>query len=191
MSLLSKNQLWEQFATRTLYMATYGGADFGECFTTMQRIGDEGDATAWHREWTATADRLAAAARESEDAGHVVSARDAYLRAATYYRTSYQPLFGAPVDPRLVDAFGRESAALESMVRVSGPDLELVEIPFEDGSLPGLFARGLAQTAPEARSSTQTGTTRISRRCSPRMCRQQSPGATTFCYSTGPARAAT
>ena len=141
MPLLSNNTLWEQFATRTLFMATYGGADFGECTTTMQRIGDDGDAAAWHREWTATADRLLAAARGSEEAGHAVSARDAYLRAATYYRTSYQPLFGAPVDPRLVDAFGRESAALESMVRTSGPDVELVEIPFEGSSLPGLFAR--------------------------------------------------
>ena len=110
----------------------------------MQRIGDDGDAAAWHREWTATADRLAASARESEEAGHVVSAREAYLRAATYYRTSYQVRFGAPVDPRLVDGFDRESAALESMVRLSGPDAELVEIPFESGSLPGLFARGLA-----------------------------------------------
>jgi pimeloyl-ACP methyl ester carboxylesterase len=143
MPLLSDNPLWEQFATRTLFMATYGGADFGECITTMQRIGDDGDAAAWHREWTVTADRLAASARGSEEAGHVVSARQAYLRAATYYRTSYQPLFGAPVDPRLVDGFGRESAALESMVRLSGSDAELVEIPFEGGSLPGLFARGL------------------------------------------------
>ncbi len=143
MPLLSNNPLWEQFATRTLFMATYGGADFGECTTTIQRVGDDGDASAWHREWTATADRLAAAARESEDAGHVVSAREAYLRAATYYRTGYQPLYGAPVDPRLVDGFGRESAALGSLVRLSGSDAELVEIPFEGGSLPGLLARGL------------------------------------------------
>jgi pimeloyl-ACP methyl ester carboxylesterase len=141
MPLLSKNPLWEQFATRTLFLTTYGGADFGECLTTMQRIGDDGDAAAWYREWTATGDRLAGAARESEDAGHVVSAREAYLRAATYYRTSYQPLYGAPVDSRLVAAFERESEALESMVRMSGPDMELVEIPFEGGSLPGLLAR--------------------------------------------------
>lgn len=143
MPLLSENPLWEQFATRTLFLATYGGADFGECLTTMQRIGDDGDAATWHREWTATADRLAATARESEDAGHVVSARDGYLRAATYYRTSYQPLYGAPVDPRLANGFSRESAALESMVRLSGPDIELVEIPFEGSTLPGLFARGV------------------------------------------------
>lgn len=123
MPLLSENPLWEQFATRTLFLTTYGGADFGDCFTTMQRIGDDGNAATWHREWTATADRLAAAARESEDGGHVVSAREGYLRAASYC----------------------ESAALESVVKLSGSDVELVEIPFEGRTLPGLFARGLGQ----------------------------------------------
>jgi alpha-beta hydrolase superfamily lysophospholipase len=141
MPLLSANPLWEQFATRTLYMATYGGSDFGECIATLARIGDEGDASAWYREWTATADRVAGAGRASEDAGHTVSAREAYLRAALYYRTSYQPLYGYPVDQRLADAFERESTALTSRVRTSGPGVELVEIPFEGGTLPGLLAR--------------------------------------------------
>jgi hypothetical protein len=52
MPLLSTNPFWEQFATRTMFMATYGGADFGECIATMGRIGDDddGDAAAWLRE---------------------------------------------------------------------------------------------------------------------------------------------
>jgi pimeloyl-ACP methyl ester carboxylesterase len=141
MPLLSANPLWEQFATRTLFSATYGGADFGECQTTMARIGDDGDASAWHREWNATADRVAEAARASATGGHDVSAREAFLRAAMYYRTSYQPLYGAPVDARLTDSFERESAALEAMVRAFGLGVELVEIPFEGQTLPGLFAR--------------------------------------------------
>jgi hypothetical protein len=32
-----------------------------------------------------------------------VSALEADVRAANYYRTSFQPLFGAPVHPRLSD----------------------------------------------------------------------------------------
>jgi alpha-beta hydrolase superfamily lysophospholipase len=139
MTLLSDNPLWEQFATRTLFMTTYGGADFGECAVTMELIGDDGDASAWHQEWTATADRIAAAAATSEAGGHHVSARESYLRAAVYYRTSYQPLYGAPVDPRLRDAFDRERATLAAMVRLT-PGLELVEIPFEGATLPGLYA---------------------------------------------------
>src|SRR5215211_6818495 len=112
MPLLSANPMWENFATRTLFSASYGGADFGECQTTMVRIGDGG--------------------------GHAVSAREAYVRAASYYRTSYQPLFGAPVDPRLRAAFDKESDALAAAARLADPPVEMVEIPFEDGSLPGM-----------------------------------------------------
>jgi alpha-beta hydrolase superfamily lysophospholipase len=140
MGLLSDHPLWEEFGTRLLYTAGYGGADFGEVLTTMQRIGD-GDADAWHREWAATAQRVAGEAAASEAAGHAVSARDAYLRAAAYHRASYQPLYGAPVDPRLAESFEQESAALAAMAQAPcDPRVELVEIPYETAPLPGLFA---------------------------------------------------
>jgi hypothetical protein len=143
--------MWEAFATRALFYASYGGADFGECQATMARIGDDGDAGAWHSEWLATADRLVQAAAAGEAGGHAVSAREAYARAANYYRTSFQPLFGSPVDPRLRAAFEKESEALAAAARLADPPVEMVEIPFEDGSLPGLLA--------EPRSSTPTATT--------------------------------
>jgi pimeloyl-ACP methyl ester carboxylesterase len=138
--LVSGHPLWEEFATRTLYQATYGGADFGECLETVRRIGD-GDASAWHREWRATADRLADEAAASADGGHLVSAREAYMRAAMYHRTSYLPLFGAPVDARLRSSFDLESEAFAAAIALFDPPMELVEIPFENGSLPALFAR--------------------------------------------------
>ena len=53
-----------------------------------------------------------------------MSAREAYLRACTYYRTSYMPLFGTPADEPLWDT-----------------PVEPVEIPFENGpTLPGVLA---------------------------------------------------
>lgn len=52
---LSDNALYEAFGTRALFQATYGGADFGECAQAVQRVGD-GDAVAWHREWSSTTD---------------------------------------------------------------------------------------------------------------------------------------
>jgi pimeloyl-ACP methyl ester carboxylesterase len=145
MPLLSANPMWEAFGTRALFYASYGGADFGECQSTVARIGDDGDADAWSREWIATGDRLVEAAAASEAAGHAVSARGAYSRAANYYRTSFQPLFGAPVDQRLRAAFEKESEALAAAVRIADHPAELVEIPFEGGSLPGLLAESRGQ----------------------------------------------
>jgi alpha-beta hydrolase superfamily lysophospholipase len=139
--------MWEEFGTRLLFHSVYGGADFGEVATTIERIGD-GDGDVWHREWTATAERLADAAATSAERGHEVSAREAYLRAANYFRTSYQPLYGEPLDPRLQQGFQRESEALGGAIERYAHPVERVEIPFESGSLPGIFVRPDGADAP-------------------------------------------
>jgi hypothetical protein len=45
----------QAFGERALFWAPYGGADFGECKSTVERIGDC-SIDDWHREWVATAD---------------------------------------------------------------------------------------------------------------------------------------
>jgi hypothetical protein len=95
--------LFEDFAVRALSL---DGCPLGEVATTASRIG-EGDRDGWYREWSVTADRIAAVGEES--AGHAVGARNAYLRASSYYPTAYLPLYGSPLDPRLVEAFDKET----------------------------------------------------------------------------------
>ena len=48
MPLLSTDPLFDEQATRTLAHAVHGGADFGECLTTMQRV-PPGDGGGWAR----------------------------------------------------------------------------------------------------------------------------------------------
>ncbi len=139
MTWLSENELWEAFATRALFYASYGGADFGECRQTVARVGD-GSADDWWREWGRTAGGLMQVADAAAGRGHRVSAREAYLRASTYYRTSYFPLYGAPTDPRLPQTLEHESAALARAVALWDSPVELLEIPFGETSLPGLLA---------------------------------------------------
>jgi pimeloyl-ACP methyl ester carboxylesterase len=136
--LLSDNPMWESFGDRALVLAIDRGADFGECVTTVQRVGT-GGVDDWHREWVATADRIAAIGDASAAAGHRVSAREAYWRACNYYRSSYFPLYGAPVDPRLVAAFDQETATFLKGAALSDIPIEAVEIPFEGKTLPGYF----------------------------------------------------
>ena len=40
--LLSDNPMWEAFGSRALVVPIEGGSDFGECLTTVQRVGDGG-----------------------------------------------------------------------------------------------------------------------------------------------------
>ena len=140
MGLFFQDPLFERFAVRALSHALYGGADFGECFVTAAQI-TPADPDSWYRAWTATADRVVQIAESCAAAGRSASAREAWLRASNYYRTSYLPLFGAPADARLVAAFDREAEAFARAAARMSPTVEAVEIPYEGTSLPGYFHR--------------------------------------------------
>ncbi len=62
-----------------------GGCEIGEAFYTAGRMGD-GHPRKWESEWLAMAQRVAKVAADSLQGGHQVSAREAWLRAANYYR---------------------------------------------------------------------------------------------------------
>lgn len=134
--LLSDDEMWEAFGLRALAYVGQGGADFGDCVSTISRI-PAGDIDAWAREWQATADRMMALGDASLAGGDRVSARDAYYRASSYYRVITYPLYGYPVDPRLTAAFENEVAAFLKGAELSDFPIEPVEIPFEGTTLPG------------------------------------------------------
>jgi pimeloyl-ACP methyl ester carboxylesterase len=138
MPILSTNPMWEMFGQRALSTTFYGGTDIGECVSTISRV--TGDSPGeWHREWTRTAEGLFAIGRVAEEAGHRVSSREAYFRATMCYRVSYLPLYGAPVDPWLIDSFERETDAFQRGARLNDFPIEPVEVLFENTSLPAYF----------------------------------------------------
>lgn len=70
---------------RTMGCVTYEGAALGECYETASRIQDEKEAS-YTEAWRVTAERVEAIARRSLAGGHLVSAREAFLRASSYWR---------------------------------------------------------------------------------------------------------
>lgn len=139
---LFDDPLFQMFAERALTTMTGGAAEYGECAATAARItGDgrkgDGNADDWHREWTETAHTVENWADESAAAGHQVSAREAYLRAATYHRISFYPLFGLKPDPRLVASAHREVRCFNRFAALCDTPLTLVEVPFEGTLLSG------------------------------------------------------
>ncbi|MFI0734157.1 hypothetical protein ACH4S9_34945 [Streptomyces sp. NPDC021225] len=63
------------------------GADIGEVIVTTAQI-PEGDEDAWTAVWKSTAERTAKRGEDSLAAGDPVSAREAFLRASSYYRSA-------------------------------------------------------------------------------------------------------
>lgn len=116
----------------------YFGADIGECLTTASRI-KEGDFNSWFEAWNRTALRVESFAEESLKKRQYHTARASYLRASNYHRTSGFYLNENPEDPRFVAAWKTSCDLFVKAISLFTFNVEKIEIPFEDGTLPGYF----------------------------------------------------
>ncbi len=132
---------------RVLGSAGSRQADVGECFATANRI-VEGDFESWTREWTRTAERVVLGAQKSATSGHNVSAADAYLRAANYYRAAEFYLHGDPADSRIQELSGQGAHCFHEALRFGGVNHRFAEIPYDGTTLPGIFYPASSQPGP-------------------------------------------
>jgi pimeloyl-ACP methyl ester carboxylesterase len=149
MGLLFKDDLLDEFGSWPIAYIPYGGADFGEIAAVGKAVGN-GNGTSFHSAWDAAGDRFAAQADAAERRGSIVSAREFFLRASVFYSTSLRPLFGAPVDPRLLASYGKQVDALDRGFRLFDPPVLPQRIPFEGAAMPAYFVPA-ARFAGEAR----------------------------------------
>jgi dienelactone hydrolase len=130
---------WSSAVCGILSSAPWGGSDIGEvdraCRGLRKHVGDD---TAWFEAWRAEADRVAALAREAEQRGRKITAASAYLRACDYYQMGER--FRTPKDEAALQAYRQ---GVECFKRFAGlterPRIEVVEVPYEGGSLPAYF----------------------------------------------------
>lgn len=123
------------FGSWMLGYTPYGGGDFGEVAAVAAAVGD-GDDGAFYDAWMAAGDRVRTEADRVDSEGHSASASDLYLRASAHYACAYHPLYGAPVDPRLLEAYRRQIAAFEAGLERRPVPVTRQEIAFEDATLP-------------------------------------------------------
>jgi hypothetical protein len=131
-----------------LGQAWHQSADVGEVLETASRI-DESDPASWLNEWRKTAERLGAQAQRSEGAGHPLSAAQAYLRSATYYRAALHHA-PDPASPVIQELAQREVTAFKKFLALSHSPCEAVQIPYEATTLPAYFCKSPAATGPAA-----------------------------------------
>jgi dienelactone hydrolase len=136
-SFLIKDEAYSFETLRAAGSAPYGGADLGEVIATSRAI-RRGDDESWLCEWRATAQRVHTLADTCLQAGHRVSAREAYLRASNYYRTAEFFRRKKPAGDDEVLALSRLSR--ETFVRATElmeRPVRQVNIAYEDTVLPG------------------------------------------------------
>jgi len=129
-----------EFAGALMGLAPYGGADVGEVDALVNQVTDGDDGSFFEACSAAARERIeegdAAAA-----AGHIQTAYDCYMRASLWLAFSYHPLYGTPVDPRLVDAFHLQMQTFEKALRLGVVRAEPVDIPYEGTTIPAWFLR--------------------------------------------------
>jgi hypothetical protein len=117
---------------RTAGSAPYGGADIGECVATARRI-KPGDLDSWYHEWTSTGEVSATLATRAETAGERETARLAYLRASSYYRSAGVMLLRAPLDARVRESNARQTEPFRRAGALMNRPPEILQIPCESG----------------------------------------------------------
>jgi hypothetical protein len=126
------------FETRSLLGGVhYGAGDVGEMLTAVANISD-GDATSWVKEWRALAERVQAIGDACLKAGHRVSARGAYLRAAVYYAAACVFVDGTEnPDAQLSELFTAHRKCFDQHVGLLDPPAIPIAAPYQGSDLPG------------------------------------------------------
>jgi hypothetical protein len=129
---------------RALGVADYGGSTVGECLAVASEISD-GSPQSWAAAFDHMARRVEAKGRACLADGHRVSGRDHLLRASTYYRTAEYYADGVGADSLRVGEQSR--ACFAAGASLCHPPVEIIEVPFGEGALPGYFVRPPAAEA--------------------------------------------
>jgi dienelactone hydrolase len=130
---------WSSAVGGILGSAPYGGSDIGEVDRAARSLKKHlGDDAAWFEAWRAEADRVRAMAQVAEGERRRFTAAGAYLRACNYYQMAER--FRTPKDAPALEAYRAGVECFQRYARLTDrPRIEVVEVPFADGSLPGYF----------------------------------------------------
>jgi alpha-beta hydrolase superfamily lysophospholipase len=129
-----ENPFWSFQLLRLIEQANVGAADFSELHEVAREL-IAGDSEAWLEGFTQLAVRVQRTADGDAGAGHRVSAKRAYLRAANYHRTS--GFFLSPADRRHHEAIRARRHCFAAAAELSEGEITGVEIPYEESALPG------------------------------------------------------
>ena len=130
---------------RALGETQAGGGAVSVCFQAASRM-IPGSKESWHTEWMRVADQADRYATQAEQAGRLMTASAAWLRATNYYRSA--EFWLEADDPRRLATFTRCEESFFNASKYFTPAAERVEVPYEDGSvLYGYFIRSQNATA--------------------------------------------
>jgi dienelactone hydrolase len=144
------NYRWSAAFVNMLSRGSYGGADISELHKIGRllegKAGDDDEA--WFDACVKVADEVRAHGERFRAAGHPVSAAAFHLRACHYYQMGER--FRTPKDKKALDAYRLAVDCFHRFVELTDLKIEIVEVPFEGGGLPGYFVHAQNAKSPRA-----------------------------------------
>ncbi len=96
---------------------------------------------AWHESWKKVASRVEHLAARDEEAGNYLSAGRKYFRAFLYYQVAERHMTN--LDPRKLQTYHKLLATFKKAIQLRREPVEMVDVPFQNTSLPALFIPAL------------------------------------------------
>jgi hypothetical protein len=127
-------------AQLTLGGSYYGAADPGRLLAILARIKPADFDSAWQSYHDAGAEARTLAGQAAAKR-HNVSAREAYLWAASYYSAALRLVDGTKTPERALSCWQEYAACWSAAAALFDPPVERVEIPYLDSTLTGWFFR--------------------------------------------------
>jgi dienelactone hydrolase len=144
------NYRWSAAFINMFGTIPWGGAEFAEVDKIGRLLKDARveDDEAWFAACVKVADGVRAHAERFDASNHPLSAAQMYLRACKYYQMGER--FRTPKDDKALDIFRLSIDCFHRFARRSDMNIEVIEVPFEGGSLPGYYVP--AQNTQKART---------------------------------------
>jgi dienelactone hydrolase len=120
----------------------YGCAEFGELVTAVNQVNATGASfQAYYDTFLALAQDTGTQADKQLAAGHLASARSAYLRAATYYDMCLYFILGTTARAQEAGAYAAMERCWRQASTLFDPPFEPVRIPYQGTWMPGWLLR--------------------------------------------------
>jgi dienelactone hydrolase len=137
------NLRWSNATQIVKGMVAYGAASAAEIDLIVRRLKARAGETdldrAWTEEWSREAGRVAKLGDEADAAGRAVTAGNQYMRAGNYYYSAER--FMTPGEDKLA-MYRKALRCYQAAMARLHPEIEKVEVPYENTSLPAWFVKG-------------------------------------------------
>ncbi|MGH7910808.1 MAG: alpha/beta hydrolase family protein, partial [Candidatus Dormibacteraceae bacterium] len=126
----------------------YGAGETGEIIATINQIQAAGVSyQSYYDGFVAMGTRVAALADDELKAGHLASARSAYLRAAQYFDQALFFVLGTSTPDLKATVYAAMQRQWNLAAQLMDPPFERVSIPYGSSSMPGYFLKSTTSNA--------------------------------------------